>query len=112
MIEWKRVPWPLWVYSAGTLLGTSLIEANTHGPIPAMVLYPFVMLAWLYGLLKGKRLIWIVTVGISVLGFVPDVILGGLKWQGVILGLIGLALLLLPVTRQYFSSHTVVEGRA
>jgi hypothetical protein len=45
MIEWRRVPWPLWVYSAVTLLGTILIEVLAHGPIAAKVLYPILMLA-------------------------------------------------------------------
>lgn len=112
MIEWRRVPWPLWIYSAVMLLGAILIEVKAHGPILAKALYPLVVLAWLYFLLKGVRWVWIVTVGIYVLGLIPYLISGSLKWQGVALSLIALLLLLLPVTRRYFSGNTPVAGAA
>lgn len=108
MIEWRRVPWPLWGYSAVILLGVILVEVNAHTPIPARALFAVAMLAWLYFLLKGVRWVWIVTVGLYVLGLIPDLISGSLKWQGVALSVIGLTLLLLPVTRRYFSSRPAV----
>jgi hypothetical protein len=92
------------------LISATLIEVKAHGPIPAKVLFAAVMLAWLYFLLKGARWVWIVTVAIYVLGFVPDLIAGSLKWQGLALGLIGLVLLLLPVTRRYFAREPVAAG--
>lgn len=110
MLKWREVPWPLWIYSAVMLVGMILIEAEAHGPILAKALYPFVMLAWLYFLLKGVRWIWIVTVGTYVLGLIPYLISGSLKWQGVFLSLIGLMLLLLPATRRYFSRTAVVAS--
>lgn len=110
MIDWKRVPWPLWAYSVAMLLAAISIEVEAHGPIPAKVLFVAVMLAWLYFLLKGVRWVWIVTIGIYVLGLVPDLISGSLTWQGIALSLIGLMLLLLPVTRRHFSSHTAAVG--
>jgi hypothetical protein len=110
VIEWKRVPWPLWIYSASLLFSATLIEVKAHGPIPAKVLFAAVMLTWLYFLLKGVRWVWIVTVGIYALGFVADLISGSLKWQGVALSLIGFVLLLLPVTRRYFARESVAAG--
>lgn len=110
MIAWRRVPWPLWIYSAFVLFSATLIEVNAHGPILAKVPFAILMLAWLFFLLKGVRLVWIVTVGIAVLGFVPDVIAGSLRWQGVTLSLIGLVLLLLPVTRRYFAREPIAAG--
>ena len=110
MIEWRRVPWPLWIYSASVLFSATLIEVEAHGPIPAKVLFVAVMLTWLYFLLKGVRWVWMVTIGIYVLGLVPDLISRSLTWQGVALSLIGLMLLLLPVTRRHFSSHTAAIG--
>jgi hypothetical protein len=110
MIEWRAVPWPLWVYSATIFLGVILIEVQAHGPIPAKALYPFVMLIWLYFLFRGVRWVWVVTIGIYVLGLIPDLISGSLQWQGAVLSLVGLLLLLLPATRRYFSSNTVVAG--
>jgi hypothetical protein len=103
MIAWRRIPWPLWAYGAVVLLGTSLVEVNAHGPIPAKVLLAAVMLAWLYLLLRGVRWVWIATVGIYVLGLVAEVISGSLDWQSLILSLVGLTLLVLPVTQRYFS---------
>lgn len=110
MIEWRRVPWPLWVYSAVTLLGAILIEVLAHGPVAAKALYPILMLAWLYGLLKGVRWVWILTLVIEVLGLVPYLISGSLNWQGVILSLVSPLLLLLPVTRRYFSGDTAAAA--
>jgi hypothetical protein len=104
------VPWPLWIYSASLLFSATLIEVKVHGPIAAKVLFGPIMLAWLYCLLKGVRWVWIVTVGISVLGFLPDLIAGSLKWQSLAWGLIGLVLLLLPVTRRHFAREPVAVG--
>jgi hypothetical protein len=91
-------------------LAATSIEIKVHGPVSARVLFAAVMLAWLYFLLKGVRWVWIVTVGIYVLGFVPDLISGSLMWPGLALGLVGLMLLLLPVTRRHFSRHTAALG--
>jgi hypothetical protein len=110
MIEWRRVPWPLWAYSVATLLGVTLIEVQAHGPVAVKVLYPVLILAWLYCLLVGVRWVWIVTLVINVLGLIPYVISGSLSWQGVILSLVSPLLLLLPVTRRYFSSDTAVAA--
>jgi hypothetical protein len=110
VIEWKRVPWSLWAYSVALLLAAISIEVKVHGPVPAKVLFVAIMLAWLYFLLRGVRWVWMVTIGIYVLGLVLDLISGSLTWQGVALSLIGITLLLLPVTQRYFSSHTAVAG--
>jgi hypothetical protein len=104
------VPWPLWIFSAPALYSAILIEVETRGQVPAKVLFAFLALAWLYFLLKGVRWVWIATVGIAVLGFVPDLILGSLRWQGVALSLIGLMLLLLPVTQRYFIGGSADAG--
>jgi hypothetical protein len=110
MIEWRRVPLPLWIYSVVMLLGAILIEVKAHGPSLAKALYPVVVLAWLYFLLKGVRWVWVVTVGIYALGLIPYLISGSLNWQGIALTLLGLLLLLLPVTRRYFSRNTVAAS--
>jgi hypothetical protein len=106
MIEWRRVPWPLWIYSASLLLGGVLFEVKAHGPIVAKALLAAVMLGWLYFLLKGMRWVWIMTVGIYVLAIVVDLTSGSLEWHGLALSIASPILLLLPVTRQYFSKHT------
>lgn len=110
MIEWRRVPWPLWVYSMVTLTGAILTEVEAHAPIPAKALLIAVMIAWLYILFRRVRWVWIGTVGIYVLGLVPNLVSGSLKWWGLTVSLISLVLLLLPVTRRYFSSRTAVTA--
>lgn len=110
MIDWKRVPWPLWLYSIGMIFGAIQLEVKVHGPVTARVLFAAIMLAWTYFLLKGVRWVWIVTIAIYVLGFLPDLISGSFTWWGIVLSLIGLMLLLLPVTRRYFSNHTVTAS--
>lgn len=108
MIELKQVPWPLWVYSAITLLGVITVEAKAHAPILAMLLYLLVALAWLCFLLKGVRWVWIATVGLSIVGLILYPIADSIDWGGVAMSLIGLLLLLLPVTQRYFSGHQAV----
>jgi hypothetical protein len=98
------------VFAALVLVPVILIEVEVRGPIPVKVLYPFVMLAWLFFLLKGVRWVWIATLAATVLGFVPDLIAGSVTWQGVMGGAISIGLLLLPVTRRYFVSEPVVAS--
>lgn len=105
MIEWAKVPWSLWAFAALTVASAILIETMVSGQVPSKVLFPLVMFAYLFFLLKGVRWVWIVTLGLSVLGFAGDLISGSLTWHGIALGLIGPALLLLPVTRRYFASE-------
>jgi membrane protein implicated in regulation of membrane protease activity len=87
-------------------MGATLIEVKAHGPIAVKVLFPLVMLAYLYFLLQGIRWLWIATIAVGVLGLVLEVISGSLDWQGVIWSLLDFTLLLLPVTRRYFQDRT------
>ncbi|HEY0316856.1 MAG TPA: hypothetical protein VGC49_01025 [Solirubrobacterales bacterium] len=110
MIHLKRVPWSLWAFSGILLVGTILVDVEAHGPILAKVMSAALMLGWLYFLLKGARWIWFVTVGISILGLLLDVPSVSRDWRGVATTLIGLMLLLLPVTRRYFAGDTGTAG--
>ena len=74
------------------------------------MLYPFAMLTWLFFLLKGVRWVWIATLTVTMLGFVPGLIAGSLTWQGVAGGATSIGLLLLPVTRRYFASKPIVAS--
>jgi hypothetical protein len=107
MIEWKRVPWPLWLYSVALLLAVISTEVKVHGPVPAKALFAAVMFVWLYFLLKGVRWVWVVTIGVYALGLVMYLIPGSFTLQGVGLSLVGLLLLLLPDTRRHFSEDAV-----
>jgi len=100
MNKLKLVPWPLWVYTAMTLV--AVISLELHGPVSVRLLFAAIMLGWLYLLLKGVRWVWIFTLAIYGLGLI-GLISGSLTWRGTLLGLVGLLLLLLPETRAYFS---------
>jgi len=106
MIMGKRVPWSLWAYAGVMLLGAIQVEVSAHAPTLAKVLLVVIMLAWLYFLLGGVRWVWIVSVGIGLLGLAPEVISGSLDLLGVGVSLIGITLLLLPVSRRYFANQT------
>jgi hypothetical protein len=38
VIEWGKVPWPLWVFAAGAVASAILIEVEIHGQVPSKVL--------------------------------------------------------------------------
>lgn len=109
MIDWKRVPWPLFIYSAFVLLAVIAVDVEAHGPMPAKVLYVALVIAWLYFLLKGVRWVWIATLAAHVLTVV-HLISGSLTLLGLVGSLVGLTLLLLPAVRRYVFSHTDVIG--
>jgi hypothetical protein len=76
--------------------------------VPAKALYLYIMLTWLFCLLRGVRWVWIVTIGLYTLGLVSYLISVFPEWHFDALSVVGLFLLLLPITRRYFSSNTVV----
>lgn len=106
MIDWKRVPWSLWLFCVTLLAGWVRIEVETHGTILAKVLFAALVFAWIYYLLEAVWWLWISTVATSVLALVPYAFTTPFSWLGVVGSLFGLALLLLPVTRRYFADGT------
>jgi hypothetical protein len=102
MVEWRRIPPTLWLFSAVALAETVLVEIQADGPVAAKVLFGALMLGWIYLLLHGMRWVWLLTVGISVLGLVSAGTGGSLEWPGLALTLAGLVFLLLPATRYYY----------
>jgi hypothetical protein len=107
MIDWKRVPWSLWLYCATLVAGWVAIEIGTHGPVKGKVLFAALMVAWIYGLLKAVKWVWTLTVVIGVLALVPYAFIAPFDWLGVLVSLVSLALLLLPTTRRYFAEDSL-----
>ena len=66
-----------------------------------MLLYPALVLGWLYFLLRGMRWIWLVTLAFFALGFALELVAGPRHWWGPAMSSVALILLLLPVTRRY-----------
>ncbi len=109
MIDWRRVPWPLWAYCAVTLLGSLSTDTRISGPAIALVLVPILTVVWLFYLLRGVRWLWLVTLAIYVL-INPEIVSGSVTWEGAASTVVGLVLLL-PTTRRYFA-RTVDEAVA
>jgi len=110
VIAWKQVPWSLWGYVVIMLIGTILVEVQAHGGLAPQLIYPLVMVVWAALLLKGTRWVWIATVAISIVGFIVEIVLGSLAWQGIALGLIGPVFLVLPDTQRFFSNANTAIG--
>ncbi len=104
VIDWQRVPWPLWAYCAVTLLGVGSVMMKVSGPFLAVALLPIIMMAWLYFLLRGIRWLWLATLGIYGLT-IPQALFGSVTWEGYATTVIAVVLLLLPVTRRYYMSR-------
>lgn len=102
---WKRVPWSLWVYGVISLLAIGSIEISASAPSLAKGLFAVIMVAWLCLLFAGVCWIWLVTVVIYALSIVLGLGTGSLTSLGTGLGVIGLTLLLLPMTRRYFAER-------
>jgi hypothetical protein len=109
LIQWGKVPWPLWAFAALTVAGATVIEVEVHGNVASRVIFPFVMFSYLFFLLKGSRWLWIATLLVSILGLAVDLVSGFPVWRSIFQELIGPALLLLPVTRRYFASEPEAE---
>src|ERR1700733_3291157 len=102
MIAWRRVPWTLWAFAALTVAGAIVVLARASGnaPATALIIYVVVICAWLYFLLRGARWVWMITVGVGLVGLLFYLISGSGTWLGISSGLVGLVLLVLPPTRR------------
>jgi hypothetical protein len=109
VIAWRRVPWTLWAFAVLTVGGLVVVvassAADTH--LKALAFYVLVTASWLYFLLKGVRWLWIVTVGVELVGLLFDLVTGSGTWLGISSGLVGLVLMLLPATRRYVGVRTI-----
>jgi uncharacterized membrane protein YjgN (DUF898 family) len=109
VIAWRQVPWTLWAFAVLTVAGLIVVLARASGDAPVVVLILYVVLtcAWLYFLLRGVRWLWMMTVGVGLVGLLFDLITGSGTWLGDSSGLVGMVLLLLPVTRRYVGARTI-----
>jgi hypothetical protein len=105
MIEWRKVPWPLWLYVLQFLALSVWLVTHVSGPVAARLLFGALVLAWALGLLKGVRWLWIATVVVGTLGLISNLITGPRTWYGIASGFVSLGLLLLPPTRCYFATQ-------
>jgi hypothetical protein len=85
-----------------------LIEANSSTPVGPHLIAPFLVVGWAYAILRGIRWVWFCTLALNVIT-IPGILLGSVSWEGAVVTLLDLVLLLLPATRQYFAGSSV-EG--
>jgi hypothetical protein len=110
MIAWRRVPSTLWAFAVLAVAGVIVVLARASGgaPVTALIIYVVLIAAWLYFLLRGVRWVWMITVGVGLVGLLFDLISGSGTWLGISSGLVGLLLMVLPATRRYVAARTIV----
>jgi hypothetical protein len=105
VIEWRKVPWSLWLYVLGSFVAPVWLLTQVSGPPAALVLFGAIVLGWALALLAGVRWLWIATVAIGALSLISNLLTGPRTWYGIAGGVIGLGLLLLSPTRRYFADQ-------
>jgi hypothetical protein len=110
VIAWRQVPWTLWAFAVITVAGVIVVLARAAGdaPVAVLILYAVLTCAWVYFLLRGVRWLWMITVGVGLVGLLFDLVSGSGTWLGISSGVVGLVLLLLPVTRRYVGARTIL----
>jgi hypothetical protein len=103
-LDWKRIPWTLWVYAGATLVNSIVSMFIVDESTLVLALLVLFTLTWSYFLLRGVRWLWMFTLAAYVLGMVIEVVSESIHWRGFALGVIGLAVLSLPVTRRFFAA--------
>ena len=79
-----------------------MVSLTASAP-PAPAIFAIVLyLAWSFFLLRAVRWLWIVTVVLGVLDLALSLVTGTAPWHHYLIGIGGLALLLLPATRGFF----------
>jgi hypothetical protein len=102
MIDWRKVPWSLWLYVAISIGQIVVVVFTASMYIAPVVFFVVFILAWDFFLLRAIRWIWIGTVALGVLILAVDLATGTGTWHGDLIGVIDLGLLLLPATRGFF----------
>lgn len=108
MIDWRRVPWTLWLWALLLLAGTVQIEIAAAIHVKLRVFVVLFVLGWIYLLFRGIRNVWIGTLALFVFSVPVELVTdlasnhspNALGWA---ISLVQFALLVLPVTRRFFA---------
>jgi hypothetical protein len=79
-----------------------VLAVTTGGPVGPRVAAAVVLLVWAFVLLLGRRWIWVATLVVLALGLIAQIVSGDVKWYGAVLTVIEFALLLHPLTREFY----------
>jgi len=85
------------------IIGSVLVAAISHGPVVARVLLVLVAAAWAFALVQRIRWIWIATLVVFAFGLIFKVVSGNVRWYVAALSIIEIALLLHPLTREFYA---------
>lgn len=110
MISRSRVPWSLRGYALLIVIGVIFVIIEAHGTIVGLALFAGIVAVWLKFLLGGSRRVWLATLVVSILGLALDLILGTFTYLGLVGGIIGVVLLLLPMSQEYFRASNRVDS--
>lgn len=110
MIEWGKVPWPLWLYVATSIGQIVVLVFTASMHIAPFVFFIVFIAAWDFFLLRAVRWLWISTVALGALILVIDLATGTGTWHGDLIGVIDLGLLLLPATRRFFAASVTAPA--
>lgn len=104
-VDWPGVPISVWAFVCVLIFGIALTLVQASLSARSFTFVALLILAWPYLLLRGNRAIWLLTVAIYLVN-IPWIIFGSVNWEHVLLTVLGLLLLLLPTTRDYFDRPT------
>jgi hypothetical protein len=110
IIMWRGVPWPVRALCLCIGVSALVVAAATHGPAFPRLLFLGFFIGWAVLLLRGNRWIWIVTILLFAFGFLTQIVSGSVTWYGVLLILVDLALLMHPLTREFYRRGRQANG--
>ena len=104
MIDRQQVPWSLWAFSGVWLVNALVIDVTVSAPVASLLLLPIFALGVSYFLLRQIRWLWFAVILIHIAS-VLEILTGSETWLGSVSTVVGLVLLLVPTTREYFAKQ-------
>jgi hypothetical protein len=98
---WRGVPWSVWAFEAVLVANIVFVDVSVSASAVLLAASSVLFLVAGYFLLHGVRWLWILMTALFIVT-IPSVISGSQRWEGVVLTLVGLTLLLLPATRRFY----------
>jgi hypothetical protein len=109
VIDWKRVPWTLWLLAVLFLGNLAILICGAELRAGLVVFSGLFVVGWLYLLFSGNRWVWILTIALFVVSLVIDLANGSpLPWYSWVINLAELALLVKPDSCRFFAQRTTL----
>jgi hypothetical protein len=106
VVEWGKAPWTLRAYvviSLAAVIVVAIVVPST--PVTPRLFFVALQVVVCFFLLRGVRWLWLLMIALIVLGFIPEVIEGNLRWYGILQDIAALVFLLHPATREFFGGN-------